>query len=299
MNKDMKKQHVIGLLTLLALASCDSHDASDPSTRTAARFVATIQSQADTRAADTSWDANDQIGVSGTSGSTTYTNIAHATAEGDGSFALVKAEDEILFMDEKEVTFSAYYPWTSDISSPLAFTVADLSKQKSFDYLYGTGTGSATSPTVSIAFHHVMSKLVFTLKATEEFTLADLKATKMKIEGLGVSGTFNASTGAVSLADDAATSLDVNDNAPSTEQTDALAYSLILPPQKAADAITLTFTSSGVTFTAQMTLPDENTLLAGTEYAVNVTLYKSAAVVNGCTITAWEKKTMDDLSAEL
>jgi hypothetical protein len=293
------KNTVIGLLTLLALASCDNHDASGPSIRTAARFVATIQSQADTRAADTSWDANDQIGVSGTSGSTTYSNIAHATAEGDGSFALVKAEDEILFMDEKEVTFTAYYPWAEDISSPLAFTVADQSKQKSFDYLYGTGTGSATSPTVSIAFHHAMSKLVFTLKTTDDFTLADLKATKMKLSGLAMSGTFNASTGAVSLADDAATSLDVNDNAPSTEQTDALTYSLILPPQKAADALTLTFTSGGVTFTAQMTLPDENSLLAGTEYAVNVTLNKSAAVVNGCTITAWEKKTMDDLSAEL
>lgn len=294
----MKPNTYIGCMALgLLLAACQNEE--NENFRSTATFVATINPQVNTRAADTAWDASDAIGITGKSGEVTYLNIAHTTAAGDGNFTLVDANAAIYYNDEATVEFTAYYPWNTDISSPIAFSTTDQSKQKSFDFLYGTGTGSSASPKVSIAFHHVMSKMVFTLKPGDDFSLQQLKAAQMTMSGLGVSGTFEALTGVVSVDTDADTSLQVDHNAPSTEQSNALVYTLILPPQQVGAPVTLSFTSEGVTFTAQMTLPDENSLLLGTEYDVNVTLRKQAAVIEGCTIVNWNKKQMDDSTAEL
>jgi hypothetical protein len=288
-----------GMVMAWMLAACQSEEEGNSRSIPTATFVATIDPQVNTRAADTQWDASDAIGITGQSGEVKYLNIAHTTTAGDGKFSLVDADNEIYYNDEETVTFTAYYPWTTDISSPIAFSTANQSQQKSFDFLFGTGTGSAESPLVNIAFRHVMSKMVFTLKPTDEFTLQQLKATEMTMKGLIVGGTFDALTGEVTVDTDATDLLEVDNNAPGTERATELAYTLILPPQQVDEPVTLSFTSEGVTFTTQLTLPDQNQLLLGTEYDVNITLRRQEAVIEGCTITDWTKKQMEDCTAEL
>lgn len=50
-----------------------------------AHFSATIHAPG-TRAYDQSWEVNDEIGISGTSGDKAYTNVCYLTEGGNGSF---------------------------------------------------------------------------------------------------------------------------------------------------------------------------------------------------------------------
>jgi hypothetical protein len=288
------------LLGALTLTGCCGHD-DETYELTKADFTASIAQQNVSRAYDASWQAGDVIGISGVSGEVVYSNVAYVTAAGNGTFAPVNADNAITYMTDGRVNFTAYYPWQEGATSVIEFSTADQSRQSSFDYLYGTGSGVYTSPTVNIAFKHTMSKVVFTLKAGSDLSYEQLKAATMSMSGLVLQGSFNVATGETKVnSQRTAGEIVLGSDSPRTEDSDAstVSYSVIVFPQQLGQAVDLTFTSEGTTFTTTLTLPDENTLRDGTEYDVTVTLNKTSATVNGCTIADWEKKTLDDIVAE-
>jgi hypothetical protein len=293
---------LIGLCATFILQGCAREHLEINFEPVTATFVATITPQTLTRAEDTSWDANDQIGITTTSHSVTYSNVAHTTVEADGRFEVVDTTKAIMYLSDEEVEFTAYYPWTAGVVSTLAFSTANQAEQKSFDFLYGTGTGSSLHPEVELSFRHVMSKVVFSLKAGDDVTVAQLQAAKIQMMGLAQSGTFNVLTGETTLSsvNYVGEAVAVSETAPTTVSADgtSVQYTLIFPPQQLDEPITLVFNIDGVIFTAELTLPDENTLLDGTQYNLSVTLHKTSAVVEECSIAPWEHKSLNDLTAE-
>jgi hypothetical protein len=301
-----------GLCALLALCGCHNHDHDheipgiepepEKPVLTSATFVATITPQNVTRAADTTWDAYDAIGITGTSGSKAYQNVEYVTATADGSFAVVNTDEAIIYQDDDPVNFTAYYPWTAGATTSIKFSAANQSDQKSFDFLYATGTGSSAAPQVTLPFRHVMTKLSFTLKAGENITVEQLRALEMTLNGLVMEGEFNPLTGEVTLVTTSAAATDVAVGEDSPRQTSEdgteVEYFLIVPPQQLDEPLQITFTIGDATYTATLTLPDDNSLTDGVEYEVSITVNQTGAVIDGCTIKDWEKTTLDDIVAE-
>jgi hypothetical protein len=225
------------------------------------------------------------------SGETVYSNVAYVTAAGNGAFAPVNAGEAITYMTDGRVNFTAYHPWQEGATSVIEFSTADQSRQSSFDYLYGTGSGIYTSPKVNIAFRHAMSKMVFTLKPGGGMSYEQLKAVTMTMSGLVLQGSFNVATGEAAASPQSKVGSIVADaDSPRTESSDdsTVAYTLIVFPQQPGQALKLTFGYEGATFNTTLSLPDENTLQSGMEYDVAVVINRTSVAIEGCTIAGWE-----------
>jgi endonuclease G len=294
------------VLGLLVLASCgkDHENGGDNEKQvilTPATFTATIAQHSQTRAVDTSWDANDKIGITGTSGEAVYTNVPYITTEGNGNFAPVNDDNIVAFTNDDAVNFTAYHPWKEGATSVINVSTADQNNQKSFDYLFGTGTGNYNNPQVKLYFNHVMAKVVITLKAGAEVTYDELKAAVIKLDGIILDGTFNVNTGATAIDQTKASeTITLSAATTHTERSDSqtVEYVLILFPQQLGKSVDMTFVSGTNTFVTTLTLPDNNTIQEKTQYTVNVTLNKTNAIVNGCEIADWDMKVVDDLVAD-
>ncbi|UVR02713.1 fimbrillin family protein [Parabacteroides distasonis] len=110
--KDVRKKILAAAAMTIMLAGCNSEEGLPvgENVQDMAHFSATIHAPG-TRAYDQIWEANDEIGISGTSGDVVYTNVCHLTADGSGSFNPKDESKKIYFQDDNEVTFTAYYPW--------------------------------------------------------------------------------------------------------------------------------------------------------------------------------------------
>lgn len=142
------KTKVLLLGTLaIALAACNNDENTTIDTGDGrALFSASIGAQ--TRAFDTSWEGDDQIGITGTK---TYTNVAYQTTNGDGNFTVSTPGKDIYYQDDNTVNFTAYYPW-NDLGAGVTEISADTwgqSDQKNFDFLHATATGSKAKPNVA------------------------------------------------------------------------------------------------------------------------------------------------------
>lgn len=301
----MKETKLLTLFTAaLALAACSSSDErTSVSDKVEAQFVATIDGK--TRAYDTYWDKADQIGVTGTSGEKAYSNVAYQTAAGDGKFAAVSDGSEIYFQDDNTVSFTAYYPWNS--STTITANTYNQKQQEQFDFLYASAQGSKASPLVSFRFAHKMSKVMLTLQCGDDVTYEELKAATISLAGFKNNGTFDGLTGMTTTTGDvtsawllAGNTANENYNAPiSTNDTkETVAYQLILFPQDLAQEMTLVATLAQ-SFKANIDLTTANknggdatptnSLVAGRQYNLKVTLSKTALIVNDCTIENWDE----------
>ena len=204
---------------------------------------ATIADAFKTRAYDTTWENGDQIGITGTSGWEIYTNMAY---NWNASGYFTADPKDIYYNTPEDVAFSAYYPWKTELSSSTSydFNTDAQSQQKTFDFLYATGTGSKYEPEVEFNFTHCMSKcmskLSFIVKAGADVTLDEVKAAKYSLRSFLNNGTFDRVTGKVNAAGSVLTapwafansSIEA-DNAPSNVSTErnSVTYNLILVPQ--------------------------------------------------------------------
>lgn len=308
----MKSKYLVAAFAL-TLVACnnDETDNNVVNEPIAARFYGEI-SEATTRAAGTTWTEDDAIGVTGTSGSTTYTNIKYKYVAQSNPFAVVTSGNEIYYQDGKEVEFKAYYPFSgTEESIPLtvARTIAaedqdatNLSVDKKFtpqsqiDFLYGTGKGTRTTNEgkVKFSFKHQMSKLILEFIAGNEVDLNGL--TQYKLEGLEMSGSFDPTTGrAEATTPSANTTLTIERNggsfttAPTTPNPTS---SLILFPQTATTA-TLTATVGGKTYRATLNLPEKTAgggdkgMVSGKKYTYHVTVGTQEMTISQAIIEDW------------
>lgn len=308
----MKTKAILLGSLAIALAACsnDESTAIDTADNGQALFSASIEGQNKTRAYDTTWDPNDPIGISCTTGGKTYTNVAYQTTLGDGNFTAATIGTDIYYQDDKTVNFTAYYPWT-DLAAGKTIIDADTWRQagqKSFDFLYATSTGSKNSRNVAFTFSHKMAKLALTIKKGTDIAFEEVQTAILSLEGFKHTGTFNITDGKTTSEDTetvmwqfANNKEDTPYNAPyainNTDQT--VTYTLIMFPQS--------FGGNKLPFYAELTknhvLSAElefteangnagdgtpvNEWVAGRQYNMSVTLNKSSITVNGCTITGW------------
>lgn len=307
----MKTKAILLGSLAIALAAC-SHDenvATDTGNGQAV-FFASIEGQNKTRAYDRTWEKNDLIGIIGTTGNKTYTNVAYKTENGNGNFKAATSGTEIYYQDDNAVSFTAYYPW-KDLAAGVTTIEADTwvqSIQKSFDFLSATGTGSKSVPNVAFKFDHKMAKIVLTIKKGTDINWDDVKDAALSLEGFKHTGTFNTADGTTATEDGvtvmwqfAHNTSDPTYNAPSTENTDneTIAYALIMFPQEFSDKLPFSAQlSENHALTAQLDFTEanrnvgdknpKNEWIAGRQYNMSVTLNKTSITVDGCEISAWK-----------
>lgn len=312
----MKKAILLGSLAI-ALTACSNNDESttiDTDNNGQAMFSASIEGQNKTRAYDRTWEEDDQIGITGTSGDKTYTNVAYGT-DGNAVGNFRPVDTPIYYQDDYTVNFTAYYPWKNLAAGTTAITAdtwvqSGAFGQKSFDFLYATGQGSKQSFNVAFTFSHKMAKLALTIKKGTDVTFDEVKAVKLLLTGFNHKGTFNVADGRTATEEDTEPEMwqfannteNVTYNAPVVvnEADEILTYTLIMFPQEftrllpfSAELTDKQTFSATLDFTAANENAGDTALknewVAGRQYNMSVTLNKTSITVDGCTITKWQE----------
>ena len=248
-----------------------------------------------TRAAGTSWDNDDKIGISCNGGETQYTNVSYTISDAsNGSFT---SATPIYFQDLEEVTFSAYYPYTADggmISKTIAASDQKADAQKNIDYMFATGAkASKENPNVKFTndgatdarFKHRMSQLSFTFNQGADTDLTNM--TDFTVGGLKMAGTFNTEDGTATAVETAqAEDLKITET-PSA--SDTYTRSLILFPQPVnGGKFNLSLTLGGETYKTELSVPNSGTdLTAGNKYTYAITVNKTGIEVGQSSIEGW------------
>ncbi len=280
-------------MAALAFTACSNEEVINDGP-VAAQVSAGIEG-VQTRAAGTSWDSNDEIGISCNGGKTQYTNVHYTVSNtSDGSFT---SSAPIYFQDLEEVTFSAYYPYTAEggtISKTIAADDQKADAQKKIDYMFASGAkASKTNPNVKFTndgatdacFKHRMSQLSFTFKQGADTDLTAM--TDFTISGLKMEGTFNTEDGTATATKTAqAEDLKITET-PSA--SDTYTRSLILFPQEVSDGkFNLTLTLGEEIYKTELSIPEDKTVLtAGNKYTYTITVNKTKIEVGQSTIEDW------------
>ncbi|WP_304197888.1 fimbrillin family protein [Phocaeicola plebeius] len=222
----MKMKSLLGIiLSLSILQSCQNDETNiiqNEVNNKGITFSSIIDDAQNSRAYDTSWEANDVIGVfmlaNNSDKNVLATNIPYATSKGDGYF--VSKNSPIYYPeDNSAVDFIAYYPYSETISDYKNYPI-DLSnqtKQNAIDLMTAVNLTNRqlASPQGNLQFKHLLAKLVLNLKSTSGSSLKGIKAS---ISGLKVKGTANLSDGNITSSGEATTfSLFINEEATQAE----------------------------------------------------------------------------------
>lgn len=281
--------------TLFVFSACsndkndDLNNPVDNTAPVAAQFTAGIA----IRAFDQQWDMNDLIGVTGTSGDVEYKNVNYHTIAGDGAFSAVTVGEEIYFQVPTPTVFTAYYPFagmSGTLQTNIPVSTESQKIQKSFDFLYSTGSGSKANPIVTFLFGHSMSKLILNIKPGADITFADITGGSSILTGVNHDGSFDTSTGVA-----ATTGADMPPWAMSTKATasdvtspvgsEVRTYSLILFPQTMPGALVYSAVIGGQPYIASIVTG--LTMEAGNSYSYNITVNKTSLTVSEATINPW------------
>ena len=312
-NKMKAKTIFMATLAAAVLTACNNDENNVIDTGSSqATFTAAIDGQVNTRAFDQTWEAGDAIGISGTSGSTIYTNVRYVTTGGNGDFTVGTPGNEIYYQDDNSVTFTAYYPWANlaaDATTITADTRAQAS-QSDFDFLWSRQTGSKASPNVQFIFTHKMTKLVLTIKKGDGVSYQEVQDAVLSLRGFKYNGTFNVTDGTATATGDnltadwtfAGNTTETGYNAPLSKDdaAETVAYTLILFPQVFSSPLPITATiTGGQSFSATLNFTKanenagdtdaQNEWVPGRQYNLSVTLHKTDITVDGCSIQGWDE----------
>lgn len=196
----MKKTLLVSLTFGLLLSGCNDEDSLGTSEGTGVRFTSYM---VESRATDTAWEAEDEIGVymqnaASTSG---YQKINVKYANSDGNLNTFTSETPIEYSgNESTVNFMAVYPFSASVTSGnYTFKLGneDLSKN---DIMYASTTSvAAGTQNVTLEFKHKLTKIVLQLKDENGNSVTGASIT---IDKQCVNGTLDVATGNVSATED-------------------------------------------------------------------------------------------------
>ena len=284
-------------MAALFLTACGNEDEQINDAPVAVKVSADIE-ETQARASETTWDPNDEIGISCTGDKTHYTNVRYYL-NGSNIFS---SDNSICFQDPTTTaTFSAYYPYEEN-EGTITKTIKDDTPLKDIDFLYATGpTASKSSPEVNFIrvddtkdyrFKHCMSRLSFEFIAGTGIT--DLQGlTSFTISGLKMEGTFDTTTGTATVTATAATDLTVDVSGSTAKESS----SVIVFPQNVA-SFELSLVLGGITYSASLTVLDGE-LSAGKNYNYTVTISKTEIIVDEPMIDGWKTVDADSGTAEM
>lgn len=218
----MKMKSLLGIvLSLSILQSCQNDETNiiqNEVNNKGITFSSIIDDAQNSRAYDTSWEANDVIGVfmlANSDKNVLDTNIPYVTSKGDGYFV---SQNSPIYYPDGAVDFIAYYPYSETIDyKNYPIDLSNQTKQNAIDLMTAVNLTNRqlTSPQGNLQFKHLLAKLVLNLQSTSGSSLKGIKAS---ISGLQVKGTANLSDGTITPSGEATTfSLFINEEATQAE----------------------------------------------------------------------------------
>ena len=242
---------------------------------------------------------------------TVYRNVEYTISTGGSTqSATFTSATGIYFQDEDEtVTFSAYFPYQSDLTADGIISQEDISTmqtdaatQETIDYLYDDNvTATQTNPSVSFAFEHKMTKLILIVKTGAGFTPSEIATGwSFNLGGLIHKGTFDTNTG-TAAADATASPVDTwnitnNRNEVNTDAGTRTYIMYLYPQTLTLSGLSFSATYDGQTYTTQAGAINP-ALKEGNSYEYTITVNQTGLIVSGCTIEPWTEHS-EEVTAE-
>lgn len=197
----MKKTLLFGFALGLILSGCNKDEDLNNAGTNGVSFTSYMIGS---RATDTAWEPNDEIGVyMQNAGSEGYANVNVKYANSEADCNKFTSTSPITYPEggTGTVSFMAVYPYNGDIADGnYTFTLADGDLSEN-DIMYASAPSIASGVTnVDLTFQHKLSKIILQLK--DEQNNAVTGAT-VCIDNQCVSGALNVADGTVSVASDA------------------------------------------------------------------------------------------------
>lgn len=200
----------IAAAALLFAACANEEDSIGNNGPVAATVQANISKTVTRATVGNTWSENDAIGVYASSGVITKEdNKKYITTKGDGTFEAASNDNIIYFKDNKETTFSAYYPYSESLEDgkmDWIMSEVEANKPCKADVLFASGaTASKASPTVKFTdaehrFKHCMSLVKFIIKPGMGIDQSENILRGLHLNGIYKTGKFDTKTGAIESA---------------------------------------------------------------------------------------------------
>ena len=301
----------IAAAALLFAACANEEDGIGNNGPVAATVQADIVKNITRATTDDTWSKNDAIGVYATSsGNTTGDNKKYVTTNGDGTFEAADNNNIIYFKDNKETTFSAYYPYNKFLTDgKMNWNIAEVEANQpcKADVLFASGaTASKASPIVNFTdiehrFKHCMSLVEFKIKPGQGVKDNNYKFNRLNMKGIFISGKFDTRTGSVEAAGDRET-LTRFFNDVSFESEESFAYIMLpqsLESNKMDIEIYLLLNDSEVKYTTSITPTTNGQFEGGKKYTYNITVKNTGITIEYANIVPWGNGDSSDLDAEI
>ena len=302
----------IAAAALLFAACANEEDGIGNNGPVAATVQADISNNIKTRgtADNNSWTAGDAIGVNVTStGNTTGDNKKYVTTNGDGTFEAADNNNIIYFKDNKETTFSAYYPYNKSLTDgKMNWIMAEVEANQpcKADVLFASGaTASKASPTVKFTdaehrFKHCMSLVKFIIKPGMGIDQSENILRGLHLNGIYKTGKFDTKTGAIESAQ-YRTSYPYNF---STSFDKESSVEMIMLPQKLENDMMEIEVDLGVgdelnTYKATLMPATDYQFKGGYKYTYVVTVNNTSITIAEADIEPWQTTDQGNLDAEL
>ena len=297
----MKKFKIfyIAAAALLFAACANEEDGIGNSGPVAATVQADIVKNVTRTTVDDTWSKNDAIGVyASSSGYTTGDNKKYVTTNGDGTFEAADNNNIIYFKDNKETTFSAYYPYSESLTDgKMDWNMAEVEANQpcKADVLFASGaTASKASPTVNFTdaehrFKHCMSLVEFKIKPGQGVKNNNYKFNRLELKGIFTSGKFDTKTGSVETVGNRG-SIGRNFYDVSFENEERFAYIMLpqsLESNKMDIDIYLLLYDSEVKYTTSITPTTNGQFEGGKKYTYTITVKNNSIVIGDASITGW------------
>lgn len=286
----MRKSILFASMAALIMSSCSSNEFDFGGSDAGSKLqVSASIHELQTRAHETSWDANDAIGVSDADKNT---NVKYVTTSGDGVFTSDKV---IYLLGDESHDFTAYYPYNESVTAENKIITFD----KPADYMYGTASATRQNPNASFTFTHKMSELSFTVtdgtstnsSSAKAWTRAEGNETTgsgsstasstITLHNVVLNGTFDTSNGTVTPGDKKG-NLTIS-------FTPGQKSSFLLPPQSFEGGnVKISVNHNGKTFGGTLSL-DKTTEGNDIQYGltINKENQQTALAISSKTITGW------------
>lgn len=301
----------IAVAALLFAACANEDEGMDNNEPVAATVLADISKTITRATVENTWSENDAIGVYVTSvGNTIGDNKKYVTTKGDGTFEAADNGNIIYFKDNKEVTFSAYYPYKKYLTDgKMNWIMAEVEANQPCegDVLFASGaTASKASPTVNFTdaehrFKHCMSLVEFKIKPGQGVKDNNYKFNRLNMKGIFISGKFDTRTGSVETVGDRGTLTRVFNDVP-FESEESFAYIMLpqsLESNKMDIEIYLLLNDSEVKYTTSITPSTNGQFEGGKKYTYNITVRNTGITIEDANIYPWENGASSDLDADI
>ena len=274
----MKTNFIIKSLGLLLMFSACQKENNEIVNSDLNEPVSVSFSSQISRVIGTQWESSDEVGISATDGSgVDYVNVKYLS-DASGNFSVPQEGEPICYKNQKAMSFTAYYPYSSTVSDNL-IAGNTISDNKKCNFLWDKvqNVEYSITPSVNFTFNHSMAELRIELTYPEETNVEAYK--NVTVKGLKHEGTFNITNGETAVTATVAADWNVT-----MAQTDGkLSYSGVFFPQKVSD---LKLVMNGLEFNL---VKSEVEFVKGRYYTINATINADGSVkvsmkISGATI---------------